>query len=624
MAKPAKEPPIEDKEHEDDGDKDVRNEEEDKEEDSQVVAGESRFKSRFWKPFVNTLRNRKPWQNKRVRKMAAYVGWITEEDPDAPPKPYKPPPPPPTPLKALEGSYWFTRVIFLRCLGCVYFTAFMIGFDQNKELIGDGGLMPMQAHLKAIAKVHQNATNSTNATDFYSRFQLAPTLFWALDPWDKVNDYLDGVAIVGMTFSALIIWSGAANMIVLTLLWLLYHSLVNVGQTWYSFGWESQLLETGFLAIWIVPLLAWSNLPYDTPTPWIAVAGYRWLLMRVMLGAGLIKLRGDSCWRDFSCMNHFYETQPIPNPYSYSAHFLPWYWHSFEVLGNHAVELILPLLTLFNRRKLNMMIGLLQILFQCILISTGNLSFLNWLTILPSLWYFDDAIMGAFFDRYTVEECQMLRKEYKRMKMPWYGFGIRSLTSATIGTLIASRSLPIIINMLSSKQIMNTSYDSYRLVNTYGAFGHVTKQRTEIIFEGTWSNRSVNPDAVWYEYEFKCKPGNVKTKPCQISPYHYRIDWLMWFATMQKVEAHPWIFHLAGKMLDNDPIIDSLLAKNPFKGLKKPVFVRAKHYKYEFSKPEGRDAIQGKWWKRKYFDDYLQPVNKYSVQRMYRAFGWKN
>lgn len=42
-----------------------------------------------------------------------------------------------------------------------------------------------------------------------------------------------------------------------------------------------------------------------------------------------------------------------------------------------------------------------------------------------------------------------------------------------------------------------------------------------------------SPAAEWLEYEFKCKPGNVSRVPCLISPYHYRLDWLMWFSAFQ-------------------------------------------------------------------------------------------
>ena len=55
-------------------------------------------------------------------------------------------------------------------------------------------------------------------------------------------------------------------------------------------GWESQLLETGFLAIWLVPVFSLQKLPINTPTSKVCVYGYRWLLFRIMIGAGLIKV----------------------------------------------------------------------------------------------------------------------------------------------------------------------------------------------------------------------------------------------------------------------------------------------------------------------------------------------
>ena len=63
----------------------------------------------------------------------------------------------------------------------------------------------------------------------------------------------------------------------------------------------------------------------------------------------------------------------------------------------------------------------------------------------------------------------------------------------------------------------------------------VTKERTEVIIEGTYdTNLGRNGEsAYWQELEFNCKPGNITHRPCLISPYHYRLDWLMWFAAFQ-------------------------------------------------------------------------------------------
>ena len=56
-----------------------------------------------------------------------------------------------------------------------------------------------------------------------------------------------------------------------------------------------------------------------------------------------------------------------------------------------------------------------------------------------------------------------------------------------------------------------------------------------MIFQGT-RNSTIIPDedgGIWEEYHFKCKPGDPRKRPCVISPYHYRLDWLMWFAAFQ-------------------------------------------------------------------------------------------
>ena len=109
-------------------------------------------------------------------------------------------------------------------------------------------------------------------------------------------------------------------------------------------------------------------------------------------------------------------------------------------------------------------------------------------------------------------------------------------------------------------------------------FFSVTKERTEVIIEATNSKDENDKKAVWHEYEFKCKPGGIFQRPCLISPYHYRLDWLMWFAAFQNYQQNPWLLHLMGKMLENDPIVDSLVSYNPFKGKQPPSKIRARHF----------------------------------------------
>ncbi|XP_063434753.1 lipase maturation factor 1-like [Mytilus trossulus] len=506
------------------------------------------------------------------------------------------------------GSYWLTRIVMLRYIGFIYFVAFLVALHQNKELIGNKGLLPANNFLNKV----KNSTGGINL-DTYT---WIPSLVWMIDFDTDLDWFLDVVAYVGLVLSSIVILNGGANWLIMVTLWILYHSIVNIGSTWYGFGWESQLLETGFLAIFLCPICNVASVPKHTPTSWIVLMAYRWLIFRIMIGAGMIKIRGDQCWRDLTCMNYHYETQPVPNPISYFMHQSPEVFHKFETLTNHFVELVVPFL-LFLPRRLCMVGGAIQILFQVVLIISGNLSFLNWLTIVPSLACFDDASCSWLFSnsrngvKWKVREVE---NEIKHSKQPpRLGCYIRQVFNLSLAGLIAYLSIPVVQNLLSQRQAMNTSFDPLRLVNTYGAFGSVTKERTEVVFEGTYGDPH-GSTAKWEEYEFKCKPGNITRAPCLISPYHYRLDWLMWFAAFQNYQRNPWLIHLGVKLLANDEDATSLIQNNPFEGKSPPRFIRAEHYRYRYTKINSKEAKAGKWWKRTKVGSYLPPISLDSVK----------
>jgi hypothetical protein len=222
-----------------------------------------------------------------------------------------------TPLKftqkeQLKNRFWLTRIVYLRYLAFIYLVAFFIAFHQNNSLMGENGLTPA---VKFIERYRPHFASQQEA------FLAHPTIFWYIPPTSQNLQY---ISLLGASVSFIIVCSGCANMIMMFLCWICYFSIVNVGQTWYSFGWESQLLEVGFLSMFMVPLFdCWNRFPSLTRTPWITIWGNRWLLFRIMLGAGLIKIRGDECWRNLTCMNYHYQTQPVPNPFSVYFHSNP-------------------------------------------------------------------------------------------------------------------------------------------------------------------------------------------------------------------------------------------------------------------------------------------------------------
>jgi hypothetical protein len=493
------------------------------------------------------------------------------------------------------SPYWLTRFALLRALGFVYLIAFLSLGDQLLPLIGSRGLLP------AVDLLELDPSHPTR----FSAFLDYPTLFWL-----RCTDaFLTASCWVGVALSALVLL-GYANAIVMIALWFLYLSFVQIGQTWYGFGWEYQLLETGFLAIFLCPLLDGRPFP-RTPPPLVVIWLFRWLLFRVMLGAGLIKLRGDPCWSELSCLDFHFETQPIPHPGSWLYHNLPDWMHRTGVLVNHLVEVIAPFFV-FGPRVARHIAGALMAAFQIVLISSGNLAFLNWITLVAALACFDDSLWRRITPSRLVGMSERAAQSARRS---WMAAAAVAALCATVVVLSANP----VVNLLSNRQVMNTSFDRLRLVNTYGAFGSVVRQRNELILEGT-RDAVISEETVWREYEWKCKPGDPQRMPCLVTPYHYRLDWLIWFAAMSNYERHPWVVHLIWKLLHNDAGALSLLAGNPFpEG--PPKFVRAELYRYEFTDwGDESDA----WWKRERVRDYIAPLSADNkrLRTFLESHGW--
>jgi hypothetical protein len=171
--------------------------------------------------------------------------------------------------------------------------------------------------------------------------------------------------------------------------------------------------------------------------------------------------------------------------------------------------------------------------------------------------------------------------------------------------------------LISNDQVMNTSYEPFELVNSYGAFGSVSKVRYEIVFEGTATD-APTPEAEWRPYEFKCKPGDPDRRPCFLSPYHLRLDWLIWFAAMSSPNQAPWTLHLVWKLLHSDPGALSLLGNNPFPTAP-PRFLRAQLYRYQFAPLD-----QSAWWTRTLVGPWLPALSSEDprLREFLENYGW--
>ncbi|MGW4599195.1 lipase maturation factor family protein [Streptomyces sp. NPDC004457] len=457
-------------------------------------------------------------------------------------------------------DYWLSRLVFQRALAAVYLVAFLTAALQFRALLGERGMLPIPRYLAR------------------ARFRRAPSLFhlhysdrfFAACAW---TGCAVSAALLAGADSLLPLWAGILLWLVP---WALYLSIVNVGQTWYAFGWESLLLETGFLAAFL------GN--GEVAPPVVVLFLLRWILFRVEFGAGLIKMRGDACWRRLTCLDYHHETQPMPGPLSWFFHHLPKPLHRVEVAANHVTQLVVPVL-LFTPQPIASAAAALMIATQSWLVLSGNFSWLNWITIVLAL--------------------SALRLPATAPPVPpaplWY-----EVLVLAVGALLLFLSHRPVVNMVSRRQVMNRSFDPLHLVNTYGAFGSVSRVRYEVVIEGTLDD-TPRPDSDWREYVFKGKPGDPRRWPRQFAPYHLRLDWLMWFAALSPAYAGEWFGGLVERLLENDRDTLRLLRRSPFPPGTPPRHVRARLFRYRYTTwRELRET--GACWERTFVREYLPPT----------------
>jgi hypothetical protein len=467
---------------------------------------------------------------------------------------------------AADPGAWLSRLVFTRGLALVYLIAFVAALRQFRPLIGTAGLTPVPRYLARTT------------------FRRSPSVFHL--HWS--DRFFAGCCWAGIALSAAAL-VGVADLLPLPgwmalwlVLWALYLSIVNVGQVWYGFGWETLLVEAGFLAVFLGPA--------SVAPPLLVLWLLRWLLFRLEFGAGLIKMRGDRCWRDLTCLAYHHETQPLPNPASWWFHRLSPRLHRVEVLANHATQLVV-VFGLLAPQPVASAAALVMVVTQGYLMISGNFAWLNLLTLVIALSVVDGRWYAAVLPVEPPAE----------QDFPIWFAAVTVVLTAVVAVL----SWAPVRNLLSRRQRMNTSYDPLRLVNSYGAFGSVTRDRYEVVLEAT-DDPSPGPGTEWREYEFRGKPGDPYRRPPQVAPYHLRLDWLMWFVGIDPGYGRGWLEPLLRKLVAADPATLRLLRSAPF-GAEPPAAVRAVQYRYRFtSRAERRET--GAWWHREPLGVLAGPV----------------
>lgn len=441
---------------------------------------------------------------------------------------------------------------YLRGLGVIYLIAFAQLLPQIHGLIGTNGILPASQFLSQV----------TEQLGFSKGLQLVPSVFWFINPSDT---NLTIITVCGV-IASLLVATGYFAAPALIICYLLYLSIVGVGEDFLSFQWDSLLLEVGFLAIFMAP---WAVLDrrddpkMQTPRSVIFLWLTRLLLFKLMFLSGICKIRSnDPTWIHAEALRYHYETQPLPTPLAWYMHQLPAAFHSVSTIIMFVIELIIPFF-IWGKLRARKFAAAAIIALQVLILLTGNYTFFNLLTILLCVPLFDNSPLP------------------------------RGRSIPIAGALVA------VAMLIAQFAIIDTS--AFRICNSYGLFAVMTTTRDEITIEG--SDDGVD----WKPYTFIWKPGPLARAPLVVAPYQPRLDWQMWFASLGTVERNHWFVMLCKNILQGNPTVLALFQENPFPA-HPPKFIRATIATYHFTNWKELSETHN-WWKANESRIYLPAVS---------------
>lgn len=469
--------------------------------------------------------------------------------------------------------YDITAGLFLRLLGLVYLAAFLSLEPQVLGLVGSRGILPAKAWFAA-----------QGVDEVLAR----PGVFW-LYAGDAA---LRGACWLGAA-AALAVALGRFTGPALFLAWALYLSLFHAGQLFMNYQWDLLLLEAGFLG-WL--LTSGSRIPL-----WLL----RWLLFRFMFLSGAVKLAsGDPAWGSLQALRYFLETQPLPTPLAWHAFQLPEGLLAAVAAAHFVIELGLPLLVFLPRRpRLMAAAGFLAL--QLPILATGNFGFFNLLTLALLVPLMDDAFLRRLFSRRIAEAAALpaLTPGTPR-SVALAGF---ALVAVGVGALQMAQRIAMRPDISAPPVIA-----PLRLVNAYGVFAHISRDRRELVIE-------VSEDGItWRELVLPWKPGPVDRAPPWAVPHLPRLDWQLWFAALGEAQENPWVERLLYRLLRRSPQVAGLFAPGAMHDVP-PNRLRVLLYRYRYATPE--EHARGLWWARELEGEYVAPVTRETVDGALRRGG---
>jgi predicted DCC family thiol-disulfide oxidoreductase YuxK len=488
-------------------------------------------------------------------------------------------------------TYFAARRWFLRALGLIFMIAFVSLWVQIDGLIGANGITPVAEFLPtAKAQLGSGAVS------------MLPTLCW----FNSSDAFLHFLCGGGVVLSLTLIF-GIAPALSLLALVVVYLSLTIAGQTFLSFQWDILLIETGFLAIFLAPWrLRWTK-ANGPPVSRVAIFLLKLLLFKLMIMSGVVKLTsGDDCWWNLTALDYHYWSQPLPTMFGWWADQHAEWFKKFSVAFCLVVEIIVPFFIWAPRRLRLAACGLL-IFLQIAIAITGNYCFFNLLTIALCLLLIDDSTWRR--QRGALQENGGTRAVVSHSfvdRLPIYAAAIVIIITLPLNARLIYGAFKPEAEWSGFLGSVYSRVEAFRIANGYGLFRVMTKDRKEIVIEGSADGLD------WKPYEFKWKPGDVSRAPGWCAPHQPRLDWQMWFAALGNPRERLWFSQMVISLLRGKAPVAALFEKNPFPAAP-PHYIRATLYRYRFTNAEEHRQT-GAWWKREELGEYLPSVSLEDVQ----------
>ncbi|MGB7603061.1 MAG: lipase maturation factor family protein [Candidatus Sulfotelmatobacter sp.] len=481
------------------------------------------------------------------------------------------------------------RWLFLRALGCIYFSAFFSLVFQIRGLIGPEGILPANEYLRAVAR-----------SLGYSRgVWFAPTLLWL----SSGPHMLIALCWVGMIASLLLVLNVLPRGM-LAISFICFLSFVSAAQDFSNYQSDGMLLEAGFIALFFAPRGFLPGLGLTSPPSRASLFLLQWEWFRIYFESGVAKIIGrDPEWRHFTAMDEYYQNGPLPTWIGWYVQHLPHWFHAASVFATLALELVLVWM-LFLPRRWRTVCFLIVTPWELGIILTANYTFLNYLVLSLGFLLLDDRFLHRFLPQRWKKSLTLdsTPKQSQAQRSGGFVDFLKSVKLSLAGIVLAwifYTTTAQLIWMFSPVPLPITPVEALeplRIANRYGLFGIMTRGRYEIEFQGSEDGQN------WIAYPFRYKPQDPAKPPGIYAPYQPRFDWNLWFASLGSWQDYSIVPRTEVRLLSDDKDVLSLFATNPFpKG--PPPEVRAVLWQYWFTS-ESEKRATGLWWRRQYLGLY--------------------